>query len=325
MAYAYILSRAIHVAARMKIADHLIDGPRTVSQLAHALGAHEQTLHRFLRFLASYGIFHEQEQLTFVLTPLAQPLLSNHEDSLQAWLAGHEGDEMRWRAYGDMQHSIETGTSAFEHVFGISYFDHLAQDPQRAKGFDEGMHNISSKEHEQIMLAYNFAPYKTVVDVGGGKGSLLAAIMHHNQMVQGILYDLSHVMPVAEAYFADNNLSARVTCQAGSFFEAVPQGADLYILKRILHDWDDASSKTILTQCSNAMASGSRLLIIDAVVAEGNDRDIAKDVDMAMLVLLGGQERTEAEWHSLCLAAGLHVTSITKTESMLSIILVEKA
>jgi hypothetical protein len=159
-----------------------------------------------------------------------------------------------------------------------------------------------------------------IMDIGGGKGGLLTQILKKNSTTAGILYDLSHVMPSAQAYLAEHNLEARVECRPGSFFDGVPEGADLYILKRILHDWDDKACIAILQKCAQAMKPGARLLIMEAVVAEGNIRDFAKDVDVELMVLFGGKERTQGEWQAIVDGAGLRLVNILPTPSMLSII-----
>lgn len=316
----YVLSRAIHVAARMKIADHLVDGPCNIDILSEKLGANRDALSRLLRLLASYDIFHEDEESNFSLTPLAKPMVSNSPGSLQPWLAFHEGDEKRWRSFGHMEESIKTGKPAFNHVYGKGYFDFISEDQKMAQEFDEGMRNLSADEDQKIAASYDFSQAGTIMDIGGGKGSLITAILKKNPESKAVLYDLAHVMPSAEIYLNQQGMSQRVALKAGSFFGAVPQDADLYILKRILHDWDDKDCITILQNCAKAMKQGARLLIMDAVVAEGNVRDFAKDVDIELMVLFGGKERTKAEWQKLFDGAGLRLIKITPTPTMLSII-----
>lgn len=321
---AYVLSRAIHVAATMNIADHLADGSCHIDILASKIGANSDALYRLLRLLASYEIFHEDENKKFWLTPLAQPLLANHPDSIKAWLVNHEGDQQRWQAHGAIEHSIRTGKPAFDHLFGQGYFDYIAQDTSKAQAFDEGMRNVSAEEDAQIAAAYDFSWAKNILDIGGGKGGLVAEILKRNQHAHATLYDLPHVMPSAQTYLDQHELAARVDCKSGSFFEAVPGGADVYLLKRILHDWDNKDCVSILRNCADAMSKDARLLIIEAVVAQGNARDFIKDVDMEMMVLFGGRERTMAEWQILLSAAGLRLVNVQATKTMLSIIEVMK-
>ncbi len=320
LASAHIVSRAIHVAARMNVADYLVDGSCNINELASKVHANTDALYRLMRLLASNGIFSEDEKRNFSLTALAQPLLSNHPTSLKSWLSNHDGDEKRWRSYGHMEYSVQTGKPAFNHVFGQGYFDALAQDPEMAASFDEGMRTISDKENSQIVESYDFSHYKTIIDIGGGKGGLLAEIVKNNTSASGILFDLPHVLPSAQDYLSAQNLEKRITCVTGNFFDTIPDTCNMYILKRILHDWNDKDCIKILSTCRKSMKADATLLIIEAIVEAGNTRDFAKDVDIAMLVLFGGKERTKHEWEVLLQAASLRLVNIHKTPSMLSIL-----
>ncbi|MDP3787877.1 MAG: methyltransferase [Candidatus Chromulinivorax sp.] len=320
LASAHILARAIHVAAGFKIADHLVDGPCHIHELAYKVNADHDALYRLLRLLASNDIFFEDEYQNFSLTPLAMPLISDHTESLQSWLANHDGDEKRWRSYGHMAYSVQTGKPAFNHVFGQGYFDFISQDANMAKSFDEGMRNLSEKEDICIAGCYDFSPYTMVTDIGGGKGGLISAILKLHPTLSGVLYDLPHVQISADAYIFEQNLTSRTHFKSGSFFDEIPFGSDVYVLKRILHDWDDELCIQILSNCRKAMKPGAKLLIIEAIVAPANNRDFAKDVDLAMLVLFGGKERTQKEWEQLLNAANLKLLGVYLTPSMLSIL-----
>jgi O-methyltransferase domain/Dimerisation domain len=321
LASGHIVARAVHVAAKMHIADHLVDGPCSIDCLAEKIQVDAQSLYRLLRLLASYDIFREDESHNFSLTPLAQLLISNDPNSLQAWLAYHDGDEKRWQSYGCMEYSIQTGTPSFNHIFGQGYFDYLAQDDSAAHNFDEGMRNLSEKEDDLIAACYDFSTYCMITDVGGGKGGLLASILQSNVIAHGMIYDLSHVQCSAQSYVFDRGLDQRINFTAGSFFDdTIPAGSDLYILKRILHDWDDAACVQILSHCKKAMKENTKLLIIEAIVPDDNSRDFIKDIDLAMLVLFGGKERTYEQWQKLFHAAGLQFVAVHTTASMLSII-----
>ncbi|MBP6870051.1 hypothetical protein KBC04_04160 [Candidatus Babeliales bacterium] len=320
LASAHILSRAIHVAAMIKVADHLVDGPCNVYELAEKTEVHPTALYRLLRLLASNNIFYETADQGFALTPLAELLISNHPESLQPWLANHDGDEKRWRSYGHMGYSVQTGNPAFNYVYGQGYFDFIAQDNDMAASFDEGMRNLSEKEDRALATYYDFSAYNVITDIGGGKGGLLTEIMKLYPSVHGVLYDLPHVQISAQSYVSQCGFDQQVVFTSGSFFDQIPSGSDLYILKRILHDWDDELCVKILSNCRNAMTQNTKLLIIEAIVADDNSRDFAKDVDIAMLVLFGGKERTQNEWTALLEAANLELIKVHKTPSMLSII-----
>ena len=326
LASAFILSRAIHVAAEIKIADLMVDGPQNITTLAQKSGMNEDALYRLLRLLASYDIFSHDASKNFSLTPLAQQLISTDPHSLWSWVTYHN-DINRWTAYGDMKYSIETDKPAFNHIFGKGYFDFLSDNPELGAQFDEGMKNIAAGETAHIVNSYNFSPYHTITDIGGGKGGLLAEILHNKKSLstqKGILFDLPYVEQSAEEYLSSVNLNNRVTFVPSTGFFEVPQDADLYILKRILHDWNDADSVTILKNCYNAMQQNARLLIIENIVSQENVRDFSKDIDIAMMVLFGGKERTKTEWENLLAQANLEIIKIYKTPSMVSIIEVQK-
>jgi hypothetical protein len=326
LASAFILSRAIHIAAEIKIADLMVNGPQNITTLAQQSGMNEDALYRLLRLLASYNIFSHDASNNFSLTPLAQQLVSTDPDSLWSWVTYHN-DTYRWAAYGDMKYSIETDKPAFNHVFGKGYFDFLSDNPELGAQFDEGMKNIASGETTHIVNSYNFAPYHTITDIGGGKGGLLTEILHSKKSSsdqKGILFDLPYVKKSAEEYLLSMHLTDRITFVPSTGFFAVPQGAELYILKRILHDWNDTDSITILKNCYNAMQHNSRLLIIENIVSQENVRDFSKDIDIAMMVLFGGKERTKTEWETLLDQANLKIINIYKTPSMVSIIEVQK-
>lgn len=320
LASAHIVSRAIHVAARIGVADYLVHGPCHIDDLALKTQTNLDALYRLLRLLASHGIFYEDEFMNFSLTPLAQLLVSGHPESLQAWLAHHDGDEVRWRSYGHMEYSIQTGKPAFNNIFGQGYFDFISQDLNMAKFFDEGMRNLSEKEEQHIVACYDFSSFASIVDIGGGKGGLLSGIIKKHPTISGIVYDLPHVEKSAQLYLFEQGCGTTITFESGSFFDAVPSGCDVYILKRILHDWDDELCIKILSNCRKAMKADSKLLIIEAIVAPKNVRDFAKDIDVAMLVLFGGKERTQQAWEQLLHAAGLQLLSIKHTQSMVSIL-----
>ena len=325
LASAFILSRAIHTAAEIKVADHLVNGPQNIRVLAQKTNMNEDALYRLLRLLASYEIFSHDHNNNFSLTPLAQQLVSTDHNSLWAWVTYHN-DTNRWLAYGDMKYSIETGKPSFDHTFGKGYFDLLAENPVLATQFDEGMRNISAGENGHIANSYDFSHYSTIVDIGGGKGGLLAEILSNNDNThRGVLFDLAHVEHSATEYLTQLNLNNHIDFVTSTgFFNPIPKNADLYILKRILHDWNDNDCITILKNCHNAMKNDSRLLIVETIVAEENVHDFSKDIDIAMMVLFGGKERTQTEWVALLDKANLQLINIYTTPSMLSIIEVQK-
>jgi hypothetical protein len=326
MASAFILSRAIHIAGELKIADLMTDGPQNITALAQRSGLDQDALYRLLRLLASYNIFSHDQSNNFSLTPLAQQLVSTDPHSLWAWITYHN-DINRWAAYGDMKYCLETGKPSFDHIFGKGYFDFLSDNQILAKQFDEGMKNLSEGENVHIASSYDFTPYHTIMDIGGGKGGLVTEIIIKDvdtSTHKGIIFDLPYVETSAQEYLKNMNLCDHINfVQSIGFFE-IPHDADLYMLKRILHDWNDTDSVIILKNCYNAMQTNSRLLIMETIVSQENVRDFSKDIDMAMMVLFGGKERTTIEWIHLLTQANLELITIHKTPSLLSIIEVQK-
>ncbi len=322
MSYAYVISRAIHVAATLGIADHLVHGSKNVDELAILVGAESRPLYRLLRTLASHDIFFEEEENSFILTPLAQLLVTSNPDSLRLLLMKEDG--LRWNAYGDLLYSIKTGRPAFDHQHGIGYFDYIAKNEQLSRSFDLGMANLSAKEDDLIADSFDFSMYHSIVDVGGGVGGLLAEILKRTPSSHGTVYELGHLMDRVSSFLKEKNLLSRCKFASGSFFESIPENSDLYILKRILHDWDNQACIKILKNCQKAMMPTSRLLIIDALMPEGNIPHESKDFDLFMLALFGGQERTQNEWKCLLDASDLKLKHIWPTLSSLVIIEVER-
>jgi hypothetical protein len=312
-------TQLIHVAAKLGIADELAHSPRTARELATIVGAEPDALHRVLRALSSIGIFAETSDGTFSLTPLAQPLRSDATGSLRG-VAVLYGEEWLWRAYGQMLHSVQTGRTAFEHVHGEPLFEYLTHHPAAESVFHGAMSAYSGREGPAIAAAYDFADAATVVDVGGGHGALVTALLRAHPHLSGVVYDLAPVVAEAERRIADAGFGARATCIAGDIFATVPAGADVYLLKNVLHDWNDDDCLTILRACRRAMQAGARLVVAERVVLPGSAPSDATLFDINMLVVAGGRERTEREHHALMQAAGLEPTRVIPTASALTLI-----
>jgi hypothetical protein len=311
-------TQLIYVAAKLGLADRLEAGPQTAQQLAPQVGAAPRALHRLLRALASLGLFAEAGGGAFALTPAARLLQAEAPGSLRA-LALLYGTDWLWRPYGDLLHSVKTGASAFAHVHGRSFYDYLHERPAAGAVFQAAMSGYSSQE-AAILAAYDFAPAATVVDVGGGHGALVAALLQAHPRLTGVVLDLSPAIAGAKALLAAAGVAGRATCVAGDFFTAVPAGGDLYLLKSVLHNWDDSDVVGILRNCRQAMAEGARLLVIERVVPEGNGPSEAKLFDINMLVTVGGQERTEQEYRTLLDLAGFTLSRVIPTASPLSLL-----
>lgn len=319
MALGYLVSRSLHVATEMGIADLLKDGPKTLEELAAKTGAQPQSLQRLLRTLAAHEVFAEDEQGRLVNTP-ASSLLQQGMMRDGVLLCGEvTGDGSWWNAVGALRHSVMTGTSAFDRQHGMGFFDYVSQHPECSEWFDRGMANFAAAENPAIAGAYDYARFQHIIDVGGGQGGLLAEILKLHPTVRGTLFDLSQVIS-QPAYLHRESLPARWTTISGDFFQSVPVGGDAYILKRILHDWSDADCVRILRSCRAAMNEDARLLVVDAVVPAGNAPHPAKVMDILMMVFAEGRERTEPEFRALFAQADLQLSKIITTPSTLSII-----
>ncbi len=312
----YLLSRALHVAAELGIADLLCTGPKTAHELAAATGTHADSLYRLLRMLAAHGVFAEDDTGHFGLTPLAEPLQSEIPGSVRD--AVRMIDEVSWNAAGHLLHSISTGKPAFDHVAGADFFSYQDHHPEVNERFARGMANGAKLENEAIASAYDFARFKRVVDVGGGRGGFLAAVLNTHPHVAGLLYDRPEVVS-EPTYLHAAGVGDRWQTQGGNFFVSIPAGGDAYVLKRVLHDWDDGRCVSILRLCRDVMPSEGRLLVIDAVVPPGNTVPLLTNFDV-MMMLLGGRERSEREFRDVFQQAGFRLTRVIPTFSLLSIV-----
>jgi hypothetical protein len=311
---AYWTSACVHLAAKLRLADHVKAGPRTAEELAKLTGTHAPSLYRMLRGLASVGVFAEDEQKRFRQTELSQTLESDTAFSQRA-LAVMMGDE-HYRAWGELEYSIRTGKVAFDKVFGKPTFDWLAEHPEEAANFDAAMVGVHGAESAAMCDAYDFSAFGTLVDVGGGNGSLIRLVLERFPKLKGVLYDLPHVVERARP-----NLPAG-RCQAvgGSFFESVPAGGDAYLMRHIIHDWDEPRCLTILCNVRKVIPPAGKLLVVEGVVPPGNGPSFTKLLDLNMLVIPGGQERTEAEYRELFAKAGFRLTRIVPTRAEVSVI-----
>jgi ubiquinone/menaquinone biosynthesis C-methylase UbiE len=314
----YWISQSIYAAAKFGIADHLKDGPKTVEELARATATNPDALYRLLRALASVGIFSEGDARQFSLTSLAEPLRSDIAGSKHA-LALMMGDE-QFRAWAEIEYSIRTGRIAFDRVFGKPAFDYLAEHPDKARIFDAAMVGVHGREANAILNAYDFSGIGAVADIGGGNGSQLTAILKKHTQMKGILFDLPHVIERAKERIQAAGLLDRCKLVGGSFFDAVPEGADAYLMRHIIHDWDDEKCLTILRNCHRAMRPESKLLVIESVIPPGNEPFIGKFLDLHMLLIPGGKERTEDEYRALYVRAGFKLTRVVATGTEVSIV-----
>ena len=314
----YWISQAVYVAVKLGLADLLTDGPRTADDLASATQTRLRPLYRLLRALASVGVFAEDGQGRFSSTPLGECLRSDVPGSQRA-LALMNGEE-HFHAWGNLLYSVQTGRPAFEKLYGLPVFDFLARHPDKAQVFDEAMVGVHGRETAAMLDAYDFTGVGMLADIGGGNGSVLTAILHKYPALRGILFDLPGVAERARAKVEAAGLADRCQVVGGSFFESVPPGADAYLLRHIIHDWDDEKATAILRNVQRAMGASGKLLVVESVIPSGNEPSFGKLLDLTMLVIPGGEERTEEEYQKLYEAAGFHLTRIVRTKAEVSVI-----
>jgi hypothetical protein len=315
----YWVSAAIGVAAELGLADLLADGPRASTDLATMTGSHPVALSRLLRTLASVGFFTEGAPGCFALTEMGALLRQEHPASLYGFTRYACGDR-EWRLFGALRHSVATGQPAQHHVFGSSSPAYWAQHPEERAIFDAAMRSTTAQVMEAVVRTYDFSPFHTVVDVGGGHGALLTAILSATPGLRGILFDLPEVAEGAKPHLAAAGVLDRCEVVGGDMFTAVPGGGDAYVFSRVIHDWDDERAAAALASCRRAMRPTGTLLLVEEVIPPGDAPAYGKLSDLNMLVGPGGQERTETEYHALYTAAGFELTKVIPTPSRMSII-----
>jgi predicted O-methyltransferase YrrM len=312
------VSQALYVAAELGLADLLADGPRAVDDLAAAAGAHAPSLYRVLRLLASEGVFAEGEDGRFALSPMAAALRRDAGPArLQVLFLGGGAS---WRAAGGLLHTVRTGETAFERVHGVGFFEYYRQHPDERALFDQLMAANTAPQARAVAATYDFSQLGTVVDVGGGRGALAVELLAAHPHLRGVVFDQPAVAADAREAIAAAGLADRCEAVGGDFFAVVPEGGDAYLLKFILHDWDDERSVAILRACRRAVPRAGRLLVVELLLPRGTAPSFAKTQDVNMLVNLGGRERTEAEYGALYAAAGFALTRAIPVQGELHII-----
>jgi hypothetical protein len=307
----YYLTQAIYVCAKLGIADRLRDGPRSAEQLAQATGAHAQALHRLLRTLAGFGIFAQDDAGQFRLTELADLLRGDVPGSVRAEACA-TGDT-HYAAFAELLYSVQTGRAGFDKAFGMPLFDYLAANEEAAQTFDAGLARLRAQAAAAVLEAYDFSGTTRLVDVGGGAGSLLTAILARYPAMKGTLFDRPHVVKQAKTCLHAAQMQDRCALVGGDFFDSVPAGGDAYLLRHIIHDWDDDRALRILKNCRQTMHRRAKLLLIESVIQSGNEPALGKHLDLLMLALTGGTERTEEEYRALLEASGFRLTRVVPT------------
>jgi len=316
----YIASAALYVAITLNVADHLASGPKDVAELARLAGADEDALFRILRLLTSLGIFAEAGPRRFALTPSSELLRKDVPGSLRG-IAAFLPDPFHFKVYASLIDSVRTGKTAADSALGMPVFEYLAKNPEYSAVFNDAMTAFSAPVVNAALEAYDFSGIGLLVDVAGGHGEVLMSILKKYPNVRGVLSDVGHVIEGAKPRITIAGLADRCQAVPCDFFAAVPEGGDAYIMKHIIHDWDDARATTILKNIAKAMgAKRGKVILFESVIADGAAPDLGKFIDIEMLAWPGGKERSAAEFRALFAGAGFELTKIVPTNSPLSVV-----
>jgi hypothetical protein len=324
LARGYAPAACLYAAAKLKIADLLASGPKPVSELARARDANEDAVYRILRSLASIDVFRETAPRTFANTPLSEAIRSDTAGSARDAVL-FMADPLHMSVYGELTHTAKTGETAFKKVSGLEPFEFFQQNEEENKVFNDAMTSISGQFIRPVIEVYDFGELGTLADIGGGHGALLAPVLGKHRGLHGIVFDLPHVVEGAKARIAAAGLESRCEIVGGDFFRAVPP-ADSYVMKSIIHDWNDDRAIAILRNCVAAMrGQNGKVILLEMLVGPTNEPGIAKWIDIEMLAMAGGRERTEGEYAELLSKAGLRLARVVRTPSPLAVIEAVKA
>lgn len=312
-------TQTMYVAAKLGVADQLASAPASAADIAPRVGADPDALYRLMRALASKGLLRHRRNDTFALTRVGQTLRSDAPGSMRDMVL-FIGHQARWEDWGSLLHSVQTGEPSVLKLRGMPYWDYLETNPELAQVFNDAMTATSGMTNEIALSAYDFSDFKLIVDVGGGQGLLLSTILHRAPDARGLLYDLPAVVAGSEPVLSGAGVADRCTAEGGSFFERVPEGGDAYVMKNIIHDWDDESSSTILRNIRTAIAPGGKLLLLEMVLPQRTRSFIGYQLDLEMLVTVGGRERTRADYADLLSRAGFRLERVVGTVTPLSIV-----
>ena len=313
------VSRGLWIAAKLGISDLLVNGAKSVATLATETGTHSDSLYRILRALAMAGVYAEGENRSFSLTPVSETLRSDVVGSLRGAVIAEMG-QAHYEAWGNLMASVKTGEIAFDNRFGKDIWAYFQTEPEQAENFNRYMASMSEPLNQAISMKYDFSGHKRLIDVGGGIGGMISAILAKNPNLQGAIYDAPSVVEQAKGFLASKGVADRCETIGGDFFESVPEGGDIYSMRWILHDWEDSKSLKILENIKKVLPENGKLLLAEAVVPEAGEPHFSKFFDLIMLVMTGGRERTEKEWTELLEKGGYKIERIIPTESFLSII-----
>jgi ubiquinone/menaquinone biosynthesis C-methylase UbiE len=310
------ISKPIYVVAKLRIADILSDGPKSIEELAQMINVNASSLYRVMRALACLGIFSETNDGRFELTPMAECLKSDALRPISLMMHSDWHD----RAWDNLLESVKTGEKAFDKVHGMPIFDWFRENPQAAQIYNEANAIKAITSHRAIIGAYDFSGISSLTDIGGGNGSLIVEILKANSSLRGVVADLPSVVMTAKDFIHNQGFESRCKVIECDIFDKIPAGSDAYLMSHILHDWDDEECLTILRNFYKAMKPGTRLLVVEALIPAGNEFSIAKLLDIEVFVMGGGRERTENEFRDLFESTGLKLSKIVSTDESVSII-----
>ncbi|MCX5588720.1 methyltransferase [Streptomyces erythrochromogenes] len=312
LAFGSMAAHTLRAAVRLEVVELIGDGPRTAAEAAVAAGTAHQPMTRLLRTLTALGLLTEDAPDTFSVTPAGALLAPGHPDSLASFVRMFT-DPAIVRAWEHLETSVRTGDTAFDSVFGTDFFSHLARHPELSTDFNAAMSQATSETAAVVPRAFDFSRFASVTDIGGGNGTLLAAVLEAHPGLAGVLFDTADGLAEAAKTLARHGLEDRCSLNAGDFFQSVPQGSDVYLLKSVLHDWTDAQAATILRHCRQVLPPGGVVLIVEPVLPEvvGAEDEGTYLSDLNMMVNVGGRERTRADFEEVCRRAALRVTSVT--------------
>lgn len=318
--YRYItgnwINQAVYVIAKLEIPDLLSDGPKSSKYLAGKTGANQEYLYRLLRALASIDVLNEIEKDSFELTPISELLKKDSKHSMRAW-AVLSGSNEHYSAWGNLFHSVMTGGTAFQKTFGMKSFDFYSKKEDLAVVFNTAMTELSKIVNEAIVDTYDFSTVSSLIDIGGGQGSLISTILKATPDLRGGIFDLPYLVDNTSEFLQKHSILDRCKVHSGDFFKEVPSGYESHIMKLIIHDWNDEDSIKILANCNKAMEKGGKVLIVDKVIQDGDKSQLAKFGDLNMMVITSGRERTEEEFKFILEKSGFNFSRVIPLKSPL--------
>jgi precorrin-6B methylase 2 len=314
------LLKGLVTALEMNIAEHIRDGKNTLNQLAANTQSHPDALFRLMRMLCAHDIFKLSKKGIYCLTPWSKVMLEGDKDSVKDFLLGHLG-KLHYELFSEMDYTVKTGINASQKLFNKDIFTHVHDTPEEHERFIKGMSNTSELFAPVLLSTYNFSPFSHIVDIGGGHGSLLCHVLTKYDRLKGTLFDSEHVVERATVNIESYGLKDRINIVGGNFFQSIPEGANLYIMKHIIHDWNDIDSIKILKNINKAMPAGSKLLIIETIIRNDNNYSFGKMLDILMLVITkDGRERTLDEFKVLFEKSGFAIKRVIPTITPFSLI-----